>query len=109
MLSRYAAYHWNLLLDPSKSLNTAGSGYSKEEELLRERKRLVSHGITSYEFDTHAGRVLFRAGCDTYTVDVALVASGATKVSKIHFKNDSFSLMSYHSRLNMPVQNLSCK
>ena len=54
--------------------------YSKEEELLRERKRLVSHGITSYEFDAETGRLLFRSGGDIYIVDVAPVAAGTAKV-----------------------------
>ena len=80
----YATYHWNLLLDPQTALNSSTTGYSKEEELLRERKRLVSHGITSYEFHPESGRLLFRSGCDIYTVDVASVASGANKVCPIH-------------------------
>ena len=79
-----STYQWNILLDPQVSLNNV-QGYSKEEELLRERKRTVSHGITSYEFHHETGRLLFRAGSDIYTVDVAPVASGQSKVC-IYFK-----------------------
>eukprot|EP00111_Clytia_hemisphaerica_P018750 TCONS_00055458-protein len=75
----YTTYHWNFLLDPETTLSSSTMGYSKEEELLRERKRLVSHGITSYDFDHKTGRLLFRSGSDIYTVDVAPITTGATK------------------------------
>ena len=76
----YTTYQWNFLLDPQTNLSSSSCGYSKEEELLRERKRLVSHGITSYDFDHKTGRLLFRSGSDIYTVDVALIAAGSAKV-----------------------------
>lgn len=82
MCSRYSTYHWNLLLDPQSALMNSNASYSKEEELLRERKRVVTHGITSYEFDEESGRLLFRSGNDLFTVDVANLASGTQKVSK---------------------------
>ena len=77
----YTTYHWNFLLDPEATLSSSSLGYSKEEELLRERKRLVSHGITSYDFDEKTGRLLFRSGSDIYIVDVAPIAAGTAKVS----------------------------
>ena len=58
-----------------------GSGdYSKEEELLRERKRVVSHGVTSYDFHSASGRVLFHLGPALYVVDVNPIASGLKQV-----------------------------
>ena len=79
----YTTYHWNFLLDPEAILSSSSLGYSKEEELLRERKRLVSHGITSYDFDEKTGRLLFRSGSDIYIVDVAPIAAGTAKVSNL--------------------------
>lgn len=35
--------------------------YSREEELLRERKRLGVFGITSYDFHSESGLFLFQA------------------------------------------------
>ncbi|CAK8694929.1 dipeptidyl peptidase 9-like [Clavelina lepadiformis] len=44
--------------------------YSKEEELLRERKRLSVHGITSYQVSTDNSRVLFPAAGSLFVVDL---------------------------------------
>ena len=36
--------------------------YSKEEQLLWERKKCASWGITSYDLDPVSGRIIFPAG-----------------------------------------------
>ena len=41
-------------------------GFSREEELLRERKRLGSFGITSYEYDKNSRSILFPACSSLY-------------------------------------------
>ena len=66
-------YKWETLLSLDPSFTTDQSGtpnYSKEEELLRERKRMSQHGITSYEFHHESGRILFSAGNSLYWIDV---------------------------------------
>ena len=42
-------------------------GFSKEEQLLRERKRLGMYGITTYEFDPESGKFLFPANGSLFT------------------------------------------
>ncbi|XP_065669799.1 dipeptidyl peptidase 9 isoform X2 [Hydra vulgaris] len=80
--SLYSTYRWNLLLDPHTCINS--SVYSKEESLLRERKRMVSHGITSYEFNDETGCLLFRSGNDIYSVNVEQIASGEVQYATPH-------------------------
>ena len=43
--------------------------YSREEELLRERKRVGVHGVTSYEISQDNLRILFPAGGDLCYID----------------------------------------
>ena len=78
-----SSFRWNLLLevDPTMLVDSTGiPNYSKEEELLRERKRLSSHGITSYEFHQDSGRLLFASGNALYWLDVKNIAEGKSKV-----------------------------
>ncbi|XP_065063849.1 dipeptidyl peptidase 9-like [Rhopilema esculentum] len=77
-----SSFRWNLLLevDPTMLVDSTGiPNYSKEEELLRERKRLSSHGITSYEFHQDSGRLLFASGNALYWLDVKNIAEGKSK------------------------------
>lgn len=55
---------WHLLLD----LDSLGpfQGFSREEQLLRERKRMGSFGITSYEYDKNSRSILFPACSSLY-------------------------------------------
>jgi dipeptidyl-peptidase 9 len=58
---------WVPLLD----INRPFVGYSKEEQLLRERKRLGSFGITSYDYNNMSRRFLFSSSNSLHTfVDV---------------------------------------
>ena len=79
----YNMLKWYTLLehDPVMSVDNLGNpNYSKEEELLRERKRLCLHGITSYEFHHESGKMLFAAGNALYWLDVNDIAEGRAKV-----------------------------
>ena len=70
---QHSTYKWRELLEQSVPMSRTSSGgqsYSKEEELLRERKRLSAHGITSYEFHHETGRILFSTGKSLYWLDV---------------------------------------
>ena len=51
---------WLPLLDAFQATPIHGQ-FSKEEQLLRERKRLGSLGITSYEFDDKSAKFVFPA------------------------------------------------
>lgn len=42
--------------------------YSREEELLRERKRIGTIGIASYDYHQESGTFLFQAGSGIYHV-----------------------------------------
>ena len=55
---------WHLLLDLD-SLRPF-QGFSREEALLRERKRLGSFGITSYEYDKNSRSIMFPACSSLY-------------------------------------------
>ena len=55
---------WHLLLDLDGL--RPFQGFSREEELLRERKRLGSFGITSYEYDKNSRSILFPASSSLY-------------------------------------------
>ena len=79
---------WHTLLefDPAMAIDSMGNpNYSKEEELLRERKRLLSHGITSYEFHNESGRMLFATGKSLYWLDVNEIVDGKAKVNSVLF------------------------
>ncbi|KAI1891821.1 hypothetical protein AGOR_G00147690 [Albula goreensis] len=51
---------WKQMLDHFQATPHHGV-YSREEELLRERKRLGVFGITSYDYHAHSGLFLFQA------------------------------------------------
>ncbi len=51
---------WFPLLDSFQAMPAHGQ-FSKEEQLLRERKRLGSFGITSYDYDTSTSKFVFPA------------------------------------------------
>uniref|UniRef100_A0A7N6ARH4 dipeptidyl-peptidase IV n=1 Tax=Anabas testudineus TaxID=64144 RepID=A0A7N6ARH4_ANATE len=51
---------WKQMLDHFQATPHQGA-YSREEELLRERKRLGAFGITSYDYHAHTGLFLFQA------------------------------------------------
>ena len=51
---------WHPLMDAFQATPPHGQ-FSKEEQLLRERKRLGSFGITSYELDEKSGKFVFPA------------------------------------------------
>lgn len=42
--------------------------YSREEELLRERKRIGTVGIASYDYHQGSGTFLFQAGSGIYHI-----------------------------------------
>uniref|UniRef100_A0AAQ5X0F6 dipeptidyl-peptidase IV n=1 Tax=Amphiprion ocellaris TaxID=80972 RepID=A0AAQ5X0F6_AMPOC len=51
---------WKQMLDHFQATPHQGA-YSREEELLRERKRLGAFGITSYDYHSRTGLFLFQA------------------------------------------------
>ena len=51
--------------------NSSKKAYSKEEELLRERKRLSASGITDVELDIHEKNLIFPAAGSLYTMAVS--------------------------------------
>lgn len=55
----------HLLLEPTASLST-NSTYSREVQLLLERKRLSTWGITSYELHKTSGKIVFPASNSLY-------------------------------------------
>ena len=57
---------WKPLLDSFK-ISRSFSGFSREEQLLRERKRLGAFGITAYDFDETSRRFMFSASSSLYT------------------------------------------
>ena len=63
-VTNIATAQWHLLLDLD-SLRPF-QGFSREEQLLRERKRMGSFGITSYEYDKNSRSILFPACSSLY-------------------------------------------
>uniref|UniRef100_A0A8C0UFZ2 dipeptidyl-peptidase IV n=1 Tax=Cyanistes caeruleus TaxID=156563 RepID=A0A8C0UFZ2_CYACU len=58
---------WKPLLDLFPAILDYGM-YSREEELLRERKRIGTVGIASYDYHRESGTFLFQAGSGIYHV-----------------------------------------
>nr|KAG5690825.1 hypothetical protein BaRGS_011006 [Batillaria attramentaria] len=56
---------WKPLIDTLQPSWSSGQ-LSKEEQLMRERKRLGSYGITSYDFAEEGGRFVFPANSGLY-------------------------------------------
>ena len=60
-----------------------GTQYSKEEQLLRERKRVGAYGITAYDYDASSKTFAFSSGFSVFTVTDADNRIGETSVGKI--------------------------
>ncbi|KAG8440767.1 hypothetical protein GDO86_006488 [Hymenochirus boettgeri] len=58
---------WKPLLDSFQASPDYGM-YSREEELLRERKRIGTVGISAFDYHAGSGTFLFQAGSAIYTV-----------------------------------------
>uniref|UniRef100_A0A8C5MB19 dipeptidyl-peptidase IV n=1 Tax=Leptobrachium leishanense TaxID=445787 RepID=A0A8C5MB19_9ANUR len=58
---------WKPLLDTFQATPDYGM-YSREEELLRERKRIGTVGISAFDYHAESGTFLFQAGSSIYTV-----------------------------------------
>lgn len=58
---------WKPLLDTFQATPDYGM-YSREEELLRERKRIGTVGISAFDYHAKSGTFLFQAGSAIYTV-----------------------------------------
>lgn len=52
---------WQLLLEPSIPNLASSNTYAREFQLLLERKRLSTWGITTYELHKKSGRIIFPA------------------------------------------------
>lgn len=52
---------WQPLIESNFPSVIMSSRYSREEQLLSERKRLTTFGITSYEINSESGRIVFPA------------------------------------------------
>lgn len=50
---------WNLVLDPTTPNLSNKNSYSREIQLLLERKRLPTWGISSYELNKNSGKIIF--------------------------------------------------
>lgn len=61
-----ASANWKPLLVSFRGIFFS-SGFSKEEQLLRERKRLGSLGITAYEYHRQSSKFLFQACGSVFT------------------------------------------
>ncbi len=55
------SFEWKPLMLDSFHATPLHGQFSKEEQLLRERKRLGSFGITSYDYNEELGRIVFPA------------------------------------------------
>uniref|UniRef100_H2Z5L8 Dipeptidyl peptidase 9 n=1 Tax=Ciona savignyi TaxID=51511 RepID=H2Z5L8_CIOSA len=76
---------WKLVFDYFQTLQT--DKYSKEEELLRERKRLSIHGITSYQISSDHRYIMFPCGGNIFTIMTEEV--GTVGVSCLNFVEPS--------------------
>lgn len=57
---------WHLLLEPTIPSLSSSSTYSREVQLLLERKRLSTWGITSYDLHKASGKIVFPASSTLY-------------------------------------------
>lgn len=57
---------WQLLLEPSIPTLASNSTYARAFQLLLERKRLSTWGITSYELHKKSGRIIFPAASSLF-------------------------------------------
>lgn len=64
--------HWQPILEANFQSLTSGGRMSREEQLLWERKRLATWGLTSYELHVESGRIVFPVASRLYQcTDVA--------------------------------------
>ncbi|XP_077968391.1 dipeptidyl peptidase 9-like [Styela clava] len=67
--------------------------YSREEELLRERKRVGVHGVISYEISQDRSRIFFPAGGDMYYYDAKELGRMNPNTPKyLQFKHDGVKI-----------------
>lgn len=58
--------HWQQLLEFNFQTTPTANRTTKEEQLLLERKRLTTWGITSYELHSESGKIVFPAAGTLY-------------------------------------------
>jgi len=58
----------DLAFQPLISFQGVGTTYTKEEQLLRERKRVGAYGITAYDYDASSRTFAFSCGSSVFTV-----------------------------------------
>ncbi|CAD5121295.1 DgyrCDS9824 [Dimorphilus gyrociliatus] len=83
-----AELEWHKLMDPSKV--TYCGCFSKEEQLLRERKRIGFFGITHFDFSPEKGTFAFTSGKNMYVLS-DMTGSGdlsSTPVSPVEVSVD---------------------
>ena len=77
---------WKLLLEGFHATPLHGR-FSKEELLLRERKRVGSFGITSYDYHEASGKFVFPA-CNGLYMCCDRLVDGRLAVSTVHYLLD---------------------
>ncbi|PKC13325.1 hypothetical protein RhiirA5_372331 [Rhizophagus irregularis] len=71
-LSKIPVVEWKPLLPESwLKEKSVSETLSREELFVKERRRLALQGITSYQFDSHSGQILFSYGSGIYLGHVA--------------------------------------
>lgn len=85
---------WKPLLDSSISSQTSSLQLSKEEQLMRERKRLRSVGITAYDFSAAASKFAFAASSNLFVCEDKMPEGGFT-VSKLKIIFEWLKLLPY--------------
>lgn len=65
-VSQPSRLQWKLLLEQCISNASTNNAYSREVQLLLERKRLSIWGITSYEIHRPSGKIVFPVASDLY-------------------------------------------
>lgn len=66
MCAIWIRLQWQLLLEPSIPNLASSSSYARAFQLLLERKRLSTFGITSYELHKKSGRMIFPASSSLF-------------------------------------------
>lgn len=94
---------WHLLLD-LESLRPF-QGFSREEQLLRERKRMGSFGITSYEYDKNSRSILFPACSSLYMCRDHVLPSVSAKLSNINYIIIMYFTVYYILKVDVGGQN----
>ncbi|KAL1461759.1 hypothetical protein WDU94_013631, partial [Cyamophila willieti] len=63
---RCQTLQWQPVIESNFQSISIGSRYSREEQLMLERKRLATFGITSYELHQESGKLVFPAASTLY-------------------------------------------